>query len=551
MDGSSCLCPYTSLAIDCKQASLYECNHRFKGVTKQDQSSFTTLKFEKFDYNEESAVKTYFGPHYLHSGVVYGHSSHNYEMMMRRQFALRTDRGYDDWLRGSQEYVHIIDGYSEWLEEVKGRIEKLSPDCDIQTLLYEYVHRPHPKRLIRIRAYEQLRDQGLLEDYEAYCICVTFKLKIPEFAKPGKYPRVIGDFGPAGCLLGGFLLEYAKKAFIEPIEVNGVTLVFVPCPSTPALIRVFRDLAYGSKTVLYLFSDDFCFAFTLPGGRRVMANGDISKCDCSVGDPLFAIAKEVLSSEGMEELAAAVIAQCRKPCILRDRDFRKIIKVQPLHHTLSSGTVLTTFLDNMATSLIGLAMNSVLDTLTDDSSNEEIQAVLETGASFAGFIVTFEICSSYHNLQFLKHSPCMAEDGLLYPVLNMGVVLRTLGQKDGHFPHKSYSDFERRAEQFNSGVVKGFCHMGNHSFHTVLRNRFDAPSAPVYKNFISMELKDYEITKTPYITDDELVTRYISIDSSLELTDYHELLMLTSSARFGDAIDCKASRVILKADYGL
>lgn len=551
MDGSSCLCPYTSLAIDCKQASLYECNYRFRGVTKRDQSSFTTLRFDYFDCNEESAVKTYFGPHYLHSGVVYGHSSCNYEMMMRRQFALRMDRGYDDWLRGSQEYVHIIEGYAEWLDAVKSRVEKLAPDCDIQTLLYEYVHRPHPKRLLRIRAYEQLKMEGLLEDYEAYCICVTFKLKIPEFAKPGKYPRVIGDFGVCGSILGGFLLEYAKKAFIDPIEVNGLVLVFVPCPSTPALMQVFRDLVYSNKTTLYLFSDDFCFAFTLPGGRRVMTNGDISKCDCSIGDPVFEIAKEALSSEGMEELAAAVIAQCKKPCILRDRDFRKILAVQPLYHTVSSGTVLTTFLANIATSLIGLSMNAVLCHLTDESSDAEIQAVLETGAAFAGFSVTFEICKTYHNLQFLKHSPCMAEDGLLYPVLNLGVVLRSLGQKDGHFEHKSYADFERRAEQFNSGVVKGFCHMGNHSFHTVLRNRFNAPSAPVYKNYFSMELKDYEVLKTPYITDDELITRYISLDKRLELTDYHELLMLTNSARFGDAIDCLASRVILKSDYGL
>lgn len=551
MDGCECLCPYTSQAVDCIQASLYECNFRFEGVTKRDQLSFTSLKFDHFDFNEESAVKTYFGPHFLHSGVVYGHSSNNYEMMMRRQFALRTERGYDDWLRGSQEYVHTLPGYDTWIEVVGDRIEKLAPDCDIQSLLYEYVHRPHPKRKERMRAYYKLRDEGKLEDYEAYCICVTFKLKIPEFAKPGKYPRVIGDFGVSGSILGGFLLEYAKKAFIEPIEVNGLFLVFVPCPSTPALIAVFRDLVYSDKNVLYLFSDDFCFAFNLRGGRRVMTNGDISKCDCSVGDPIFEIARQVLSTEGMEELASAVIAQCKKPCTLRDRDFRKILTVQPLHHTLSSGTVLTTFLDNMATSLIGLGMNSVLNDLSEDASDAEILAVLEIGASFAGFIVTFEVCQTYHNLQFLKHSPCMAEDGLIYPVLNLGVPMRALGQKDGYFHHKGFDDFVRRSEQFNSGVVKGFCHMGNTSFHLALRDRFDAPSAPVYRSYFSLELKDYEVLKTPYITDCELITRYKNIDNSLELADYHDLLMSIKSARFGDAISCLASRVILKSDYGL
>lgn len=551
MDGSACLCPYVSESVDCVQASLYECNGAFVGVTRRDELSYRTLEFPKWSELESSAVKTYFGPHFLHSGVVYGHSSHNYSMMMRRQFALRTERGYDDWLRGSQENIASIDGFREWKETVRERIEKLSPDCDIQTMLHEYAHRTHPKRKLRIRSYNMLRDEGKLEDYSAYCVGVSYKLKIPEFAKPGKYPRVIGDFGVAGSLLGGFLLEFAKKAFVEPITVNGMVMVFVPCPSTNALIEVFRDLVDGHGKVLYFFSDDSCLSFTLPNGRRVMANVDIKKCDCSIGPAIFKCAQDILSSEGLEKLAAAVVTQCSTPCTLRDRNYKKMVSVNCLRPALSSGSVLTTFLDNIATSVIGLSFSSEIDNLSHNATDVEISAALELAASFAGFEISLEICSSYHSLQFLKHSPCRGIDGQLYPVLNLGVVLRTLGQKDGHVAHFSFADFKRKSEQYNSGVVKGFKHMGNNSLRKVLCERFDAPSAPVYKNYWSAELSTYQVVSTPFVPDHELIVRYSNFDPNFTLEDYFDLLNYTEHSEFGDAIDCVASRVILKADYGL
>lgn len=543
-----------SECVDCNVTSLYQCNYRFDTHTVKDCAAFETLDFSefKFDNLDLSAKKLFFGPHFVHKGVVYGHSSTNYELMMRRQFALRVeDRVYDDWLRGNQELVRLLPGFAEWFGIVKERVETLVPGDDIQTLLYEYVHRPHPKRLIRIRAYESIRDSGRLEDYGAYCTGVTYKLKIPEFGAPGKLPRVIGDFGPEGSILGGFILEYGKKAFVEPILVNGLRLVFVPCPSTPALVQVFRELVHGQESCCYFFSDDSCFAFTLPCGRRVMLNMDISKCDGSVGDPIFEVARELLSSPGMENIVDAVIAQCKLPCTLRDPEYNKILTVYPLHHNLSSGTVLTTFLDNIATSVIALSIHDLLRDLPAGSTDAEIEALIVTGASFAGFIVTSEICPTHHHLQFLKHSPCMAEDGLLYPVMNLGVALRALGQKDGTFSYKTFDEFSRKCEQHNSGVVKGFVHMGNHSLHDALKDRFDAPSSPIYKQHWTYELRNHEPVHIPRIQDSELITRYTGNRYVTSTQDFDDLISLIGFASLGDAISCEASRNILDRDYGL
>lgn len=554
VEGAESLCPYVSETVDCTVSSLYQCNKRFKGVTPSDQIAFQTLDFSRFHFCnlETSARKLYFGPHFLHRGVVFGHSSHNYSMMMRRQFALRVDNeDYDHWLRGSQDNVRTVSGFDEWMKIVKERIEELSPDEDIQDLLYEYAHRPHEKRLIRVRAYESLRDSGRLEDFSAYCTGVTYKLKIPEFGDPDKLPRVIGDFGTEGSILGGFVLEYAKKAFVEPIEVNGLTLVFVPCPSTTALRAVFRDLVYNTNNVFYFFSDDSCLAFTLKCGRRVMLNVDISKCDGSIGDPIFEIGRELLSTPGMAPLVDAVIAQCKLPCTLRDPEYRKILKVVPIHHSLSSGTVLTTFLDNIGSSTIALSINEYIPMLSDDANDEEIQAMVSTAASFVGFLVTCEICPTYHHLQFLKHSPCEGVDGLLHPVLNLGVVLRAIGQKDGEFVYKSHEDLIRKCEQHNSGVVKGFVHMGNHTFHDVLATRFCSASAPIFKSYITRLTHDQDATPSPRITDDELMTRYAGDRQAEILTDYDELLSHITHSNFGDGVSCAASRCILKRDYGL
>jgi len=441
-----------------------------------------------------------------------------------------------------RQVVSCQEGGNHW-EVIKKRVDALLLGKEVQTMIEEYAHMPHPKRKLRIRAYNELRDTGVIHTYCRYTDDITAKMKIPEYAKPGKPGRIIGDYACPASLLAGYMYEQMKEALSSEFMVGNIVCQFVKTPRLSTLDSVFEQLINSRKNVLVFFSDDACFAVTIDGVRR-MFNLDISKCDASHGSCIFDIIPTMVSELAWKDLATASVEQCTRWNTVyspKDPNYGKRKKKlfmyrkcgQPM---LSSGWSGTTLINCVAV----IKIAEQIAKLPFDNP-ETLERDIKLAANSAGYVVTAEFCHSYHSLQFLKHSPVRDASGRLRAILNLGVVLRTLGQCDGDLPGRG--DIDRRALEFNSSVIRGMCYMGNHCIHTALRKRFNlhvAPRASFLSSNIVIDRADVEVD------DSEVCVRY-----GIALSDLHELVRYIEYSEIGDRIHCNASARILAVDYGL
>jgi len=359
------------------------------------------------------------------------------------------------------------------------------------------------------------------------------KMKPGEDAKHKKKTRMIADLETVSSLVAGFILEDLKHAVdVDQVyEVNGMIVVvrFYMSPSYANLSNAFQRLIVQHCTDIEcdyffaVFSDDMCMRG--PGG--VMANLDISQCDSSHGDCLFSLLRDVIDVGWYDQAVSDVFAQCRRPLTVWDTSHEQKVVLHPKHHTLFSGSTLTTAVNTLASTLICLSISThcgLLPTLHD----------IEIGAQKVGYVVTVDLCPTYHHLQFLKYSPCLDESGVIVPILNLGVILRSFGRYKGASLPKPYT-----YHTFNCALVRGFEHAGDHDLTMYLRQRY-CDDVPAYTD-------RYFRTDGHggYVTTDELCRRY-----DLHVSDMQTLIELHSIASIGDVVWCAAGDKILAKDYG-
>jgi len=431
------------------------------------------------------------------------------------------------------EWGKVMD---DWVDFYKEKIrENCSEFTTYEDALKAFTEEVHPKRELRRRAHDETYANGR-EYHETNIESCTIKFKSHEFAKDKKKGRMIGDLTSPGCIVAGPAIAKTKEAFITPYTTCDHNMMFIKSADVGNLSAAMNTLLFDDCNQALYHSDDSCVGVQTSEGR-ICWNLDIASCDVSHGPKIFELALELTEDSDMaHQCVMKGVAQCHLPAIIPN-PYNRHEKIKLLHDiaVLFSGSVLTTLINNIATSLIYLRFFYLLRKRV--LSREETEWLLIEAAQDMGYVVTLEACMTPEDVQFLKHSPVMTVDGYK-AVLNIGVILRTLGQCVGDIPVKGYkNNLPGAAQAYSAGVVAGWEHAGNHSLLATLREKYPNGTAI---------LGDKAINKvTEFLDDADIVRRY-----GLPESELRDFLKCLREAKLGDEIHSHFADVVMKKDYG-
>lgn len=302
---------------------------------------------------------------FVDTSVVYTNNDHNFEVAIRRQFAIRF---------GDSPGLHyqLIENQRAYLFPpsvtalIRDRVTSLFSDFDFESRFYSYAHMPHVKRKMRIAAYKKIIGDGGSSFSTAWSRALTrvrwtIKIKRFERAKFRKRPRTVIDLGPEASLVGGYVVELLKDAFSSFDELGG-RFDFVGSPDPNALVHVLEHLI-DPEGVFYFpyFSDDSCLAYRCLDGI-FRCNLDISSCDASVGTGVADILLEITSGVPLlHQTMSVLLDQCRISLKARSLSGQKL-SFRAHSFTEYSGCVLTTLLNNVANLFIMTSISGFVGT---------------------------------------------------------------------------------------------------------------------------------------------------------------------------------------------
>jgi hypothetical protein len=493
---------------------------------------------------KDKTYRTKFGPSVYHTGRIYEDSANSLKKALTRLTNKRepytlggVSGGFEYDVEATLIHNQFVYARSQKRHKILLYFRSIFTKMDIQQLhdnLHEFVTRPHPKRKLREDAYKYLCENGLLGDPESWCNSVLGKVKRDEYAKPGKYTRLVNDLGVAASLVGSELTEQMKSAIAkEDFIYKNSRATFVKSPSFDQLCVVFNRLInpeYEYEMVYH--SDDSCVAVRATGK---VYNMDISTCDVSARSPVFDILSDGLGVGYGRELMGVLIRQCQKKLTLvNPHDPRDKTVLKPTSPVEYSGSTLTTLLNNVDNLFI---FTCIVD--AHASSADEMVAA----AYSCGFLVTLEECTHVSKIQFLKYSPCETDNGYA-PFLNLGVILRAIGTCRGDLPGRRREGLVYRANAFMGNLVNGMANGASTSTLKALQRRFPMISD---KHNTSETTRFYAVERSSVDCEDRFILERYGI-TQYELDELNSCL---SSSGFGDQIHCDASAAMLKIDYGL
>lgn len=524
------------------------------GVAKRMEVSLSCGRLlfpteEEEDIGERvGGYKTYFGPTFYGGFVCYAKESLvNLEKALTRLTCQReTDTpGLHDELCKNQDgafeegswFWEVASKYFNWLR--KNCLRSLSIDLGevIDTIIKD-ASRPHPKLRLRLEAMREILERGILYSME-YMQFVIGKTKCPEWAKPGKFPRMIGDFTCPGSLLGGALMACLKTCFTDWYDLEPhFKMVFVYSANYERLRECFEELLSNiGKSVFVYHSDDMCCNLNCVDGRARF-NVDIKSCDSSNGQKIFDMLLWLVTDTVWYDVMWYCVEQCLKSFQLKNpRNPKEVLYLGCRRPFEFSGTTLTTLLNNIAMSAICLA---IANKCKDGITKAEAKGVVEQAAKSIGYLVSIEDVSCDEDFQFLKTSPTRTH-GVVGVFLNLGVILRSLGTCDGDLPGRG--SIESRAEKRNSDIVAGMCHAGSSIIMNALRVRFPSQGDAIHSHYVVENMSGFEDT---VVSIDALCRRYCLADVQFEYLA-HEI----TDSKIGDVIANDALRAIFKKDYGM
>lgn len=405
---------------------------------------------------------------------------------------------------------------------------------------------PHSKRALRVQARNELHETGL-HARRLWLRSVLYKLKKDEIAKPGKRGRGIGDLGVAASLQG-FRSTYLLKCAMSdcPLVYKGFTIFFCKSPSYQTMKWVFEQLRTppGRGFFVY-FSDDSCLAYNTPSGV-VRVNIDIKSCDASHTSSLFDAAVAVTPTCARDDVLR-LVEQCSLPIKIQEVRHgpgkRNKVKLAADGPTLYSGSTLTTYINGIASIMIACSIADVEEIKVDK---------IPESTKLAGYDVTCDICHTFEEVQFLKHSPVEDVNGVYQPVLNLGVFLRASGTCHGDLPGRG--NIAVRARSFQAGLLQGIYPRVHSPFLEALRTAYGRVD-PTFLGVVK-KLYEYKVDQDApelHFTDSSLFHRYRLREGRLALSD-SDVLQFTSTfsrATVSHHYCDKATDVILLKDYGL
>jgi len=391
----------------------------------------------------------------------------------------------------------------------------------------------HPKRLLRIAAFYAA--QHTVRAAPIWVRKVLYKMKREEIAKVRKSARMIGDIGTIASLQGFVITALMKYAMAEePVQYAGGEIQFI-MTATPSVINTaFQKLLDPPGRYYYCyFSDDACYAVRTANGV-VRYNMDISSCDASHRAPIFNTMKRLYPTFHQHDVDV-LIRQCELPMTIVDQNnAHNRILLKPIGPRLYSGSTLTTSINNVANLSIAycIANNPFLP--------------LAQAAQLSGYLVTAEVCEVEEDIQFLKHSPCQQIDRTYYPLLNLGVIVRTSGCCRGDLPGRG--PLKPRARGFQKALLQSLSPAARYTVINQMRaNVADAVVTRPIKDKITRDVEKIENPEqTPrYFRDESLFRRY-----RLDDTEQAEILQY-AMLQYGETIANQALAKVLTKDYGL
>lgn len=411
---------------------------------------------------------------------------------------------------------------------------------------------PHIKRKLRIKAINQLINKGECLN-TLFMKNITCKIKIPEFAKNGKKPRLIGDYTCPGSLLAGFLIPIIKHAFSTPVIIENTRIRFVYSTDSHELDSIFTEMDNSVFDEYCFFSDDMCCKVHSSDGIPHWYNLDISSCDSSNGPAVFERAVWFFDETlDFGNLLTRAVLQCQQRVVIHHpagKKYKEVITAQPTQPIEFSGTQLTTLLNNIASSAICISLLHYKKFLREGETFSELTV---RAALAVGYEVTVDPCEDVYDVQFLKHS-FYRVDGKLCSFVNLGTLLRSFGQCWMDLPYntKLGESFEGAARMRNWQILTGFQHSGLQSIINVLLQSPCAKKMDGYHQLINRVKNEQHNKMYHSSTTRNAVPVNILLDRyRLTFDEFDELVELLSGCDLGQIITTTAIDKVVHKDYG-
>lgn len=418
--------------------------------------------------------------------------------------------------------------------------ERLSSTLGAQMERNRWCDQPHIKRMLRQQTRDQIIQCGR-RSLNARVKRVDYKCKTGELLPPSKYPRAIGDMTAPGSTALGYYMDWVKESFSNVFTIGSASCRFIKTPDHDVLSDVFGNLINPQGLYFCFFSDDSCLSVQCSDGV-LTANLDISACDGSNFDPVFKVLKRAMKVDPryFDDIDDA-FKQCRTECVVKqvEGDEKGRVYLKPIGHVLYSGSVLTTSINNMANTLIFLHIVNKLNNRV--VSKAEMRQIIVDSAAEAGYILKIDECKTHGDIQFLKHSPAIVGDKIV-PYLNIGTLLRGFGTISGDLPGKRKLGLIKRAQIFNSDVIKSWKHAGNTSVRRAFSNKIldktfnYVPPTTTWRADNSLNIP---------IPDEEICLRY-----RISTVQLDELNSIISAADVGIRVCSPIVDILMCKDYG-
>lgn len=508
-----------------------------------------------------------------HNGVTYSASDENFAYAFRRMTACREPDSVEEppgspygnaaerELRENQK--RFFKG-ATWASVLTQMQQRYAPYLTLDSQEEEmrlHAADPHVKRLLRIQCRIELEGTMQVAD-RLWLKSVLVKMKREEIAKPGKYPRVIGDLSVAASLQGFIITLLLKTAQAnEDIQFAGGDIRFVKSPEPAILADTYEKLEDPPGTFFFVyFSDDACFARRV-NGKIIRFNMDISSCDTSHGRPVFESLVQSVPLDCQPQMQL-LVDQCSLPARIESLGTKgATLLLAAEDPVLYSGATITTSINNIANVSLAVALMQTEPTACDLKPNFEHDekcatcARLIKAARQPGYIVELTPCQTISQLQFLKTSPVRDTNGALRAVLNPGVLVRLMGACKGDLPGKGC--VVTRANNFQRLLVSGYMSNMDNPWLDAIRSRL---SRACGRSMGATQLKKMQLRVDGLWADKLTVVaseRYTVTDEALferyELTDeeYLGVYALVEGCTYGHTTGNRGLSKLLAKDYGL
>lgn len=415
---------------------------------------------------------THFGPCVdIAQRCVYSSSVSNYSSMLLRIVGARDKEEIKTFnnlkispYRGHRGVFRVIEGV---MREVKSKLKRYTDVLGDN--LEEQINNacsPHVKQKLRVKSIKELIQKGNMLN-SLFMKDIKGKIKIPEFAKLGKKPRLIGDYTCPGSLLAGFLVPCLKAAQSEPIVRGRSRFRFVYSTDSESLDSIFTEIDQSVYNEYVFFSDDMCCCLKTKGGKK-WYNLDISSCDASNGLGVFERLLWMFDEHSAHSsLLEKAILQCKQRLVIHhpNKKVREVITAKCSLPIEFSGTQLTTLLNNIASLSIAISISYTIDRMMEKDEFgilDKFAKIVANSALAVGYEMTIDVCNNVEDVQFLKHSFYYKSDGSLGSFVNLGTLFRSMGTcwMDLPFNSKIGESLEGAARFRNWSVLQGYSHSG-------------------------------------------------------------------------------------------